>query len=112
MSKTAWTPGPWEVCNSVDIYPVGDFDARYFIADCDPENAPIETLNSGENPDTDMTYQQVKANARLIAAAPELYEALEALSTFSGSFADPDDRERLNDMMAAGRAALAKARGE
>lgn len=65
------------------------------------------------------------ANARLIATAPEtaaerdrlkevnaeLLKALRSLAFFSGSFGDEDDRERLNDMMAVARAAIAKAEG-
>ena len=49
---------------------------------------------------------ECNANAHLIAAAPELYDALEAL--LDSPYADPHgEKERM-----AARAALAKARGE
>ena len=70
----------------------------------DAENAFVALTVSGPNK---------KANARLIAAAPELYEALRDF------FENPDfvctvggNPIRVEAMMARARAALAKARGE
>lgn len=55
-----------------------------------------------------------KANARLIAAAPELYEALDTLSLVVGltAFKHEGQRAPLQEAVDAARAALAKARGE
>jgi len=74
MSKpTFTTPGPWEVLNTVDIFTrLGAPDAfgtnapsndGWHIADCDMGGLQID---------------EVRANAHLIAAAPDLYEALDS----------------------------------
>ena len=111
MSEPRWTPGPWE-------------------ADC-PDDAQEWNINA-PNGEPRLQYASWtglaivygsedwpgdgaaigRANAHLIAAAPDLYEALEALVTVSTT---PDERQRpnqWNDAWAAARAALRKARGE
>lgn len=71
------TSGPWEVWNGTDVFPVSDLNARKHIADCDPDNAPAGSIaRKYEHPRTDMTYGEAMANARLIAAAPEMLDAL------------------------------------
>lgn len=81
----AHTPGPWELRQAengkVSIYPVG---GPYRVAD---------------------SYDGL-GNARLIAAAPALLEALEALVK-AGHTLNAD-----SSMMTAARAAIAKAKGE
>lgn len=52
------------------------------------------------------------ANANLIAAAPELYEALENLAALVGGEPSLDHAERLNVSLVVSFHALAKARGE
>ncbi len=93
MSEPKWTPGPWttdlgpnesaEICMAPD----GEL-----IADC-----YLMTTGNGSG----------HANARLIAAAPELYEALQAFVNWRYA-EDPDD----GSVTDAAYAALAKARGE
>ena len=85
MSEAKHTPGPW-VANC-DIYPVMVYrvsEEMEFVA------------NTGES----------KANARLIAAAPELLEALQAIMRCSkeGGYLFKDSSE-----LYAARAAIAKA---
>jgi len=84
-NETKWTPGPWVVCPAGDIW---SENLVSLVAD---------------------TYSPVEANAHLIAAAPELYEALEdthlacskTVYGYDGSYAAKRNA-----------AALARARGE
>jgi len=57
---------------------------------------------------------EAKANAALISAAPELYEALEKFVALANFDADtvPKTNEEWDAMVKAGESALAKARGE
>lgn len=56
--------------------------------------------------------QDNKANARLIAAAPELYEALDTLSLVVGLTPIAGNKAALQEAVDVARAALKKARGE
>jgi len=85
-NKTPWTPGPWTVELLLDTMP------RIVTA----RDASIVCRLSKEN------LESRESNARLIAAAPELYAALDAL--------EQAPENMLN--VANARAALAKARGE
>ena len=58
---------------------------------------------------SDFTREQAEANANLIAAAPELYEALALLLT---TRSHPDADRRVTEGLQKGLGALAKARGE
>ncbi len=89
--KTQHTPGPWKVSgkNPPMIYARAGLD---IVAQCD---------SAGE-----MTRDQEAANARLIAAAPDLLAALLALLS-DKYLADPINADR----MAGAKAAIAKAAG-
>lgn len=92
-----WTPGPWWVEGEVVCAPDGD-NFPWYVAIAERCGYPND---------------QSRANAHLIAAAPELYEALEALSehftqVVKAFRVDSEEHETL----VAARAALAKARGE
>ena len=101
MSETGWTPGPWRAETSTpeegyDHWRVTHGQGGYLF-----EVASIPLLS--ESPEG-------CANATLIAAAPELYEALERL-------VDDTSAGRLGGVslahgIKAARAALKKARGE
>lgn len=59
------------------------------------------------------TNERAQANASLIAAAPELYDALKAITDCYGVGQPPEKfLKNVHDFMMEGRAALAKARGE
>lgn len=102
----SYTPGPWKV------------DEDGFVWGCCPGPAFMETAHFLVAEVRGWGYLQYRAdgeqiqagNARLIAAAPELYEALEAaymvLKPQKSRF-----EEYVNAVTLA-RAALAKARGE
>jgi hypothetical protein len=101
MSETKWTPGPWEPQRAAYLSDGGrDFGIRADVA--------------GENVVVAETFERVgerirapaSANAYLIAAAPELYEALEQITI---RWMDPGSITV--EHWQAARDALAKARG-
>lgn len=97
--KTTFTPGPWIVrCNDI-VYSIGDNGGR-FIADC-------ERTDKSKRPAPPCEEDQ--ANAYLIAAAPELLAALEALISMTADDSDAPDRVSVFRQSAA---AIAKAKGE
>jgi hypothetical protein len=95
-----WTPGPWEVDDAGDVHSKHLGYAYSFVAISTGEDYGGYY---GDNADVDL---QKKANAHLIAAAPDLYEALENLLN------DPGDDYIKTRHWDAARAALAKARGD
>ena len=106
------TPGPWTVSEMFNV-PVGPDDM--------PEKAPSVWLDREADGATGLKLgfcshvrrERIMADARLIAAAPDLYEALRALwvSVAARIEACPED-EWYDDELAAARAALAKVEGE
>lgn len=86
---SARTPGPWV---TDDVYK--DDIARYVMSEVLPFPRTIARLELGQD------RAEQEANARLIAAAPELLEALER---YVDHFGDP---------LKCARAAIAKATGE
>lgn len=88
MSEPKFTPGPW---NADGVYVCDKNDAE--VALCDGDNW--------------------EPNSYLIAAAPELYEALKDMhrTQLNNNRHDPDDYENTEQFLRV-TAALAKARGE
>jgi hypothetical protein len=90
IRKATYTPGPW-IAEGVEVTA-----GVMFVADCDGRG--------------DVKRQEVsKANARLIAAAPDMYEALEEALSFLEGFEDCDNPEDVPEALDMVRAALAKA---
>lgn len=105
MSGRAWTSGPWSVQRSSEMYD-GEYD--YAInADC------AQVLAEARGADANGGYLPAHANARLIAAAPGLFEALAGLlDAYKGLAAIGEERaRRMNEAERAARAALSKAEG-
>lgn len=99
--KTKWTPGPWCVARD------GNAQANVYGADGFwVALLPHQCITSIE--------EQQEHHAALIAAAPDLYEALEdarryVSGAYECAFPDEQENERVLDAV---DAALAKARGE
>ena len=92
------TPGPWRVWNINDVFTMdrdGDPTNGYHIADCMVDNATID--------EREMSLSEQRANAYLIAAAPEMLEALEEWLHDFGS---------TNEISIKTRELIAKARAE
>ena len=89
---SGFTPGPWVVISDDGVYEV---DADAGMSGCQP------ICRMGN------VFTAKAANARLIAAAPDLYEALCALRECIMETRGPD----ANNAVRAADAALAKARG-
>lgn len=105
MADTKFTPGPWRLSLTDDTTVIG------------PDHQEIAEA-MGDYEDDDM-LPEVEANARLIAAAPDLYTALEeasalvdALSGGRGNLRLRGQYISLEEAIARARAALSKARGE
>ena len=97
------TPGPWVVKrpkNPRDAIGLVSRQVGCMVRDI----CIVEDFRNKEN----------EANARLIAAAPELLDALERIANYSsgGVIEDGTPRADRHDMIHIARAAIAKAKGE
>ena len=117
QTKGEYTPGPWQ------IVPYGDGDS---LVICAP-NADWRICFMATPGESPHAWQRIKANARLIAAAPELLEALECVTDSleaeiqarypveaAGRSPYPTIKRRYDRDMAevtAARAAIARAKG-
>lgn len=102
MSKTAYTPGPWSVTAIRTIH---------HKPKTAHESTMLARVESRRNPD------EAFANAQLIAAAPELLEALKALLTMMDRGTCPRKFDealswRENDEVARSKALTAIAKAE
>ena len=118
MSKLKATPGPWFACPSrVRLNGhtglAKHLDGRWVINPVnDFERAPLAEVDCGDD-ECPETRKHAEHDAHLIAAAPELYEALEILIDQLPEFAVNtfDIMDEYSPLIAAKRA-LKKARGE
>ena len=80
-NKAQFTPGPWSLCN----WMVGNNTPTGEVTICGPEgDEHICTMDGNEDN---------QANGNLIAAAPAMYEALQALLALIGDEDLPDNGE-------------------
>ena len=104
MNKTTksaqFTPGPWSLCN----WMVGNNTPTGEVTICGPEgDEHICTMDGNEDN---------QANGNLIAAAPAMYEALQALLALIGDEDLPDNGELSGASICDfARSALAQAEG-
>ncbi|MCY1299991.1 hypothetical protein D9M71_67300 [compost metagenome] len=101
------TPGPWEVVGQHVYTKLGAVNAHGSKAS-ESDGWNIATIcpwacTNADDEDEDMPVTEVMANAALIAAAPDLLEALEAVVRVA---------DRATDEFDMARAAIAKARGK
>ena len=101
--STTHTPGPWKILGQNDPTQVRSVEGK-FIADC------------GFGPAASPRMSEAKANARLVAAAPELLGALHVSLTILGNLIEqvrgtvPID-QATEAVIAKAKATLAKAKG-
>lgn len=102
------TPGPWEVCGCVGRGLLLRFEIRREGEGITGGiHAEVKALNA-----TAVAYDTAEANARLIAAAPDLLEALKAAKSFIHSVRPGGGVLRgESDLLLAIDAAIAKAEG-
>ncbi|WP_262219722.1 hypothetical protein [Stenotrophomonas maltophilia] len=101
MSKH--TPGPWGIERTDDTNWIG------FMRPNDPKKVELIVCTTSRESLTDEALARNDADARLIAAAPELLEAVVALETLLSPLAyDSTQKDWLNRA----REAIAKATGE
>jgi len=94
-----WTPGPWEVGTD-------DTNGQAIV-----RNQHIEVATCWHHC-VGSIEKEMRANAHLIAAAPELYEALELLAAWGPPCClSVDEARTFNADHEKARAVLAKARG-
>lgn len=117
MSKH--TPGPWEVVGQHVFTMLGATNANGSTAS-DRDGWNIATINpwsctNQDEEEEDMPASEVIANAVLIAAAPELLDALEKIKIRLEVYLD-DERDMAESSMQLcldyAQQAIAKARGE
>lgn len=122
MTETRFTPGPWRRQTGSNI---GNA-VEGFSHVCDEYDAGYRTVALFQaaipTPKYDDLEANAEANGNLIAAAPELYEALEAALELEALIVErmtcPDESQRrscqseIDGTTEMIRAALAKARGE
>lgn len=105
--KAKHTPGPWEL--STRLYVHGILDSKG-LAIAFQDVAP--QVDCGSITSRGRTPEETLANARLIAAAPDLLEALEALKTANGANNFQGWHSSFEEAIAKANAAIAKAKGE
>jgi hypothetical protein len=101
-----WTEGPWIMAGSDEI----DGLSFYCIEACNGIGiAEVSGIYDVKKDDFPLT-EEALANANLIAAAPEMYEALEAMLSAYCGYSSAEGQQGSAEFDA--RAALAKALGE
>lgn len=104
-STARFTTGPWKP-EFHECYKVREVGSNGLIATCSFIGTPFTRRGEAE----------VKANANLIAAAPELYAALKRMTDWESSAVQHSDEkvhQRLRrERLEASRAALRKAEGQ
>ena len=102
MSDGKWTPGPWKAANH------GIVQRNYLDIDGETSTEIVATAAFSIR----KSHAEVDANARLIAAAPDLYKALSLLMEWIEKRDASWIIEETQEAADLSRSALARARGE
>jgi hypothetical protein len=109
MSEIKHTPGPWAVSPVFISQPAepalhfGEYQIELSLMNPEPARRGINLT---------LPREIAEANARLIAAAPELLEALEHMVSVSNWATTIQSEEQYDAMIANAEAAIRKAKGE
>jgi len=108
-NERKWTGGPWSATRSD---PAEGFDVWWLTAGAGNAETDIGSITGGK------LLGKSEANAHLAAAAPDLFEALQAAMPFIDDaedvysiFPDSAATAKCREMVAKARAALSKAEG-
>ena len=115
MADTQHTPGPWTIDHE-RIGPPGEPVALLCDTTATESGTVVEWPRFGAvADDSDVDDSENEANARLLASAPALLEALESLMALEGGgpgpYDDPDTQDRADEIWKYASNAIAKARG-
>jgi hypothetical protein len=103
--NTKYTPGPWEIGTGIVKTPINSGHKHI---------AMVNYYKSGSEPERSVYGEEHEANAQLIAAAPELLEALEEAVTWMETYvrvtSTPNVGPLAQDITKA-HAAITKAKG-
>lgn len=102
MNKPAWTPGPWR--HEDDEPPRGQ---GWRVFNKDGYDFALVYASADKR-----TASQAEANASLITAAPDLYEALDEAINYLAVYAATIRDEKASALLNKCTAALSRARGE
>lgn len=112
-TNPAHTPGPWRLCTTGNV---GNGVYGFSGQKCYAGDDGFRTVAMFQSCLSSRRYDDEEANrlanGLLIAAAPDLYEALEDAAQHLGAAASIYDNHALTEMRGKCLAALAKARGE
>jgi hypothetical protein len=106
MSQQKHTPGPWEVVALMDgqsIQTLTESRICWIWNHKEYKGKPCGSIES-----QDKTQEELDANARLIAAAPDLLKALEGLANCAGLTWLQGYKDELDAAMIQARAAIDK----
>lgn len=108
MSEKNWTDGPWTIVDG-GTCAIGDtmhYTCGIKESESDSYRGNICQIQSCDHINGAIHIDEAEANAALIAAAPDLYDALAAIINDGGKFV------MTHGTLSKARAALSKARGE
>jgi hypothetical protein len=116
-NETKWTPGPWTVgtryVDENDIFGPDGFSVASAHVNQSKERCPDGVHPSRQGPKCrrEVNGERYEANVRLIAAAPDMYDALRsARIALAEAFASPPPHIKM--ALVHVEAAMARARGE